>query len=161
MKGVVISDTHDNLANLRILFKKIRNRKIEFLLHCGDVCTRETLLFIRENFKGPIFLSLGNGDWELERDGLKSQDMHIFKEKGVFELEGVKIGITHFPEIASRLEADIVFHGHTHYPEKKVVERKIIANPGNMAGLRYAPTFAFLTLPQKLLELVLLHHIEK
>jgi uncharacterized protein len=61
MKIAIISDTHDNLENLKKFFDFAKKEKIKILIHCGDVCNGETLKEIEKNFK-EIYLCLGNAD---------------------------------------------------------------------------------------------------
>jgi len=60
MKIAVISDIHDNLANLRRIAGWCRGKKIQGLICPGDVTNRETLLELKESFPKAIFLVRGN-----------------------------------------------------------------------------------------------------
>jgi len=37
MKIAVVSDTHDNLSNLRKAIDWIKSQNIKLILHCGDI----------------------------------------------------------------------------------------------------------------------------
>jgi putative phosphoesterase len=144
MKIAIISDTHDNLANLERFFKKIEKLKIESLIHLGDLCFLPTLQFIEEKFKKKIYLVLGNGDptslLEYQKENIK-----IFEKIGMLKIEDKEIAFTHFPDLANLIAKEkkyrFIFHGHTHFPlERKKEDTKII-NPGNLAGILFPPTF--------------------
>jgi len=162
MKIAIISDTHDNLENLKKFFNFSKTQKIEILIHCGDVCTGKTLREIEKNFKG-IFLSFGNADL---REDLKkvAKKTKIFKEKGGIEIENLKIGFCHLfdlKEMDKELEKfDFFFFGHTHWPFLKKIKNCILANPGNLAGLYYKATFAILETETKKLKLEILEKIK-
>jgi len=68
MKIAIISDTHDNLATLKIFLKFAKENKIQTLIHCGDVATGETLSYIAAEFGNSIYVAEGNMDFghELE-----------------------------------------------------------------------------------------------
>ncbi|MGB9680905.1 MAG: metallophosphoesterase family protein, partial [Minisyncoccia bacterium] len=129
-----------------------------------DVLSIETLKIIIENFNQKIFLSLGNGDDEkLFNKFLKennNQKLSIFDEFGKIVLNNLKIGLTHFPDIAKKLvennNFDFVFYGHTHRPWEEKINQTIILNPGNLAGIFYKPTFAILDTKNLKRELIIL-----
>ena len=145
MRGIILSDSHDNLTNLRKVLDWAQKEGIDFLIHCGDICAPETLREIVESFPGKIFVTLGNGDFEVERLlEFNSERVTVFEREGSFEIEGVKVFISHYPEVVKNSEEDfrVGFFGHTHYPSLEMREEKMILNPGNLAGLRYPPSFA-------------------
>jgi putative phosphoesterase len=160
MKIAIISDTHDNLENLKKFFEFAKKEKIEILIHCGDVCNGETLKEIEKNFS-EIYLCLGKGDIEdsLFREAKKTK---IFKEEGKIEIEGLKIGFCHrFKDRNKNLENfDFYFFGHSHYPFLKKEGNCYLANPGNLAGLFYKATFAILDTKTKKLKLKILEKIK-
>jgi putative phosphoesterase len=160
MKIAIISDTHDNLENLKKFLNFAKKEKIEVLIHCGDVTNGDTLKEIEENFEGRIYLVLGNADIKdsLEKEAKRTK---IFEKEGKIEIEGFKIGFSHFsPKTKKALgNFDFYFFGHTHWPTLKKKESCILANPGNLAGLYFKPSFAILETKTKNLELKLLERI--
>lgn len=135
MKIAIIADTHDNLKNLEKAIHWINKEGIELILHCGDVCVKETIEFIEKNFKKEIKYVKGNGDYDLDLpDSLE------------LEADGKKIWFNHYPEEAKKAaesgKHDIVFYGHTHRPWDKDVGGVHMINPGELAGQFYKPTFA-------------------
>ncbi|EKE25891.1 MAG: hypothetical protein ACD_5C00008G0002 [uncultured bacterium] len=156
----IISDTHDNLANLKKVLDYCRENKIEKLIHCGDLAEIETLDYIKENFSGDIFWTFGNMDRGHAADypfaDGKYRSINIFSKHGEVEIANKKIAFVHFPEYARSLAEegryDYVFYGHTHKPwtERIQGENKMngnikeceMLNPGNVANQYYSPTFA-------------------
>jgi putative phosphoesterase len=160
MKIAIISDTHDNLKNLKKFLDFAKKEKIDVLIHCGDVTNGEALKEIEEKFEGKIYLVLGNGDIKdsLEKEAKKTK---IFEREGKIEIENLKIGFSHFsPKIKNDLEDfDFYFFGHTHYPFLKKEKKCFLANPGNLAGLYFKASFALLDTKTKKLELKILEKI--
>ena len=157
MKIAIISDTHDNLHNLGIFFNFAKKENIEAIIHCGDTAHSETLEEILNNFSEKIFLSYGNMDFCEEFDIFKNNKrLKIFEDFGEAEIGGLKIGFCHFPELAKEnaKKYDFVFYGHTHKPWIEKIGNCFIANPGNLAGQYYAPSFAVLETETKNLSLV-------
>ncbi len=151
MKFAIISDTHDNWANIDKVLAYLKQENSEALIHCGDVCAPITMLRIAEGFTGPIHLCIGNVDGDpfrmlqLVHDG-KAPNVTIYEEVGEFELDGKKIAINHYPTIAQKLAQsgsyDLVFHGHSHKPWEETIDSARLINPGNVANMIYPPTFA-------------------
>lgn len=159
MKLAIISDTHDNIPNLKKVLDWCREQKIEKLIHCGDLAEIETLDYLKENFVGDIFWTHGNMDRGHSADypfaDGKYKGIHIFSKHGEVEIAGKKMAFVHFPEYARRLAEegrfDFVFYGHTHKPWTETIrgENKFgnikeceLLNPGNVANQYYQPTFA-------------------
>jgi putative phosphoesterase len=160
MKIAIISDTHDNLENLKKFFEFAKKEKIEILIHCGDVCNGETLKEIEKNFK-EIYLCLGNADIKesLLEEAKKTK---IFEKEGKIEVSRLKIGFCHMFNLKEKnLEGfDFYFFGHSHWPFLKKEGNCYLANPGNLAGLFYKATFAILDTKTKKIELKILEKIK-
>ena len=136
MKFAIVSDTHDNVANVNKVIDFLGKEKITTLLHCGDICSQETIDQATTLFKGTIHWVRGNGDFDLP---------HI-PEKLELAPDGTKVFFNHYPDIAKTAaesgKYDLVFYGHTHRPWVEQVGNCILANPGELAGQRFKPTFA-------------------
>jgi putative phosphoesterase len=138
---------------MKVAIKKVLDycakEKIETIICCGDLASKETLDFLNDNFSGTIYYSFGNMDNEQLRHvpaGEKYKNTIISKYFGEAEIRGKKVAFVHFPEEAKKLcqsgQYELVFHGHTHKPwEENIGECKML-NPGNVAGEIYPPTFA-------------------
>lgn len=168
MKIAIVSDSHDNLANIYKMLAFCKKAKIETILHCGDVCSPSALDHLARNFIGQIFYVLGNVHGELEETeeiNKKRSNLVFLGDQGDPKIEGVnlKIGMAHFPEVAKQIaetkKYDFVFHGHTHQPWEETVNNCKVVNPGTLAGMFNKATFAVLDTETKNLELKLLELI--
>jgi len=152
MKIAVVSDTHNNLANFKKAIDWIKKEKIQLILHCGDISSRETIDEAKKYFNGDIKFVKGNADWDMD-----------LPDKMELEFGGKKIAFAHFPDMAKKLaqsgKFDAVFYGHTHRPwDEKVGECHMI-NPGELAGQFYKPTFAVYDSVTGVLELKILEKL--
>jgi putative phosphoesterase len=150
MKIAIISDSHDNLKNIERFFYIIKNENISKIICCGDVTSKETLEFISTNFLGEIFLVLGNAETFIEEDIEKIKNMNYQGKIGYAKIENVKKD--------AKNNLDFIFYGHTHKPWLEKSNDIILANPGNLAGIFYQPTFALLDTHSKNLELKLINN---
>lgn len=163
MKIAIISDTHDNLANLEKFLTLAKKEEVVGIIHCGDVTKVETLEFLLSNFSGWVKLACGNaeinrGDFKLLEQ--KRDNLELFSEVGEWQ----NLAFTHKPEKAEELaqtgKYNFVFYGHTHKPWIRDVAKgspsgasqgeplapTLMANPGTLGGVFMTPTFAVLDL---------------
>ncbi len=178
MKIAIISDIHDNLANLKRFLELAKELGIESIICCGDVTTPETLEELVKNFTGTIKLVCGNA--EIRREEFfdvakRCQNLEVFAEKGEWEIEGLKLAFIHRPDRVRGLSGpsvdkeshQFIFYGHTHQPWIRIVPEDgpsgavqgpssgttIAANPGTLGGFSTTPTFAILDTETRQLEL--------
>ncbi len=162
MKIVIISDLHDNIFNLEKLLNWCQKNKISKIICCGDVCSAATLKFLSAQFNGEIFLVLGNGDLYEKKDYQKMKNIRYYGLVGQEKISGLNFIFSHYEkEIKKQLEIskvkfDFAFYGHSHKPWLEKKGKLILANPGNLAGIFYNPTFAVLDTTTKNLELKIL-----
>jgi len=164
MKIAIISDSHDNLANLKKAISLIKKEKIKFLIHCGDIFTSDVIREVSKDFKGKIYIIFSKADADfagIPRNSFKNLlRVRIYEEFGEIKGDGKKIAFTHFPEIARELVAtqkyDLVFYGHTHKPWEERIRKTRLINPGELAGMFYKPTFAIYDTKTNKLELKIL-----
>ncbi len=62
MRIAIISDVHNNIANLKKILDYCRDNEIEKIICCGDLASLETLDFLNDNFAGENFYCFGNMD---------------------------------------------------------------------------------------------------
>lgn len=180
MKIAIISDTHDNLANIKKIIDWLNKEEIKLILHCGDVSSQETLDEIKKLFNGEIKIVRGNADVNLidipEFDEVETQPRSDRPRRSTTGVDNTKIAFTHFSDKAKKLAGTkkykIVFFGHTHKPwlarlnfskknfggEEKIGDCRLI-NPGEAGGQFYKPTFAVYDTSTSLLELKILEKI--
>lgn len=149
MKALIISDSHDNVANLEKVLGWAKENSVETLVHAGDLSAPSILgKVIAPNFSGPIHLVLGNvGDSVLTKVVAdKFSQVKYYGEQGEFELAGKKIALAHEPAKAEPFinsgKCDLVIYGHTHQAEVKTVGQTLVVNPGTVGGLFAPATFA-------------------
>jgi len=153
MKIAIVSDTHDNIKNFIKSIEYLNKNKVKTILHCGDISNQETIDVAKSKFKGQIKFVKGNADFNLVD----------LPEKMEIKIEGKNILFCHFPEIARKAAGsgkyDMVFYGHTHRPWEERVAGCRIANPGELAGQLYKPTFAIYDTETDLLQLKILDRL--
>lgn len=162
----IISDIHDNLANLEKCLNWLRTKKISVLLCGGDITNEDTLDFLASSFQGKIMTVTGNADLFTEKIIKKYSNLKYYGHQALIKIAKLNIGLCHEPsKIASLLKQklqppadklDYIFYGHTHKPWLEKKDGVIVANPGNLAGLFHQATFATLDTATKKLELRIL-----
>ncbi len=158
MKIAIISDTHDNLANFLKVINWLNDHRIKLLLHCGDVCSQDTLNEAKKAFKGEIKFSKSNKDFYSEN----------FSKIGEIKVGNKIIAFTHLPakakELAKTGNYNLIFYGHNHRPWLEKVKTTFkrwccLANPGEAAGQINEPTFAVYDTKTDKLELKIIRKI--
>lgn len=148
MKVGVISDSHDNLPNLRFALAALAGQGIRTLFHCGDLIspfvTREL-----GRFDGAVHAVFGNNDGDrflsLRLGSQAAKNVTHYGEFGFVTVEGHKIGFTHYGEYAKGFAAagmcDAAFFGHTHVFHEERIYGILVLNPGELLGLMGKPSF--------------------
>lgn len=155
----VMSDSHDNITQLRKAVELFKNAKCELVLHAGDVvapfAARELVAL-----GCPIKAVFGNCDGEkqglemaLEKFG-EIQDAPLLLTHG-----GRRILLVHYhfsvATYASSGKYDVVIFGHTHKPDIRREGKTLILNPGEAGGwLTGKSTVALLNLDKLEAEIV-------
>lgn len=155
-KYLIISDIHDNLANLAVLAQKEPLENLSGLIVAGDVCAWDTVLEMQRLFPVSTWLVAGNGDydWPSNYYDLKPKTQNLeptkyFKRPFIFQINNYHIGLAHEPKQAKKLwkqnpNLGYIIFGHTHWPTTEIWGATIALNPGNLAGLRTPATYATL-----------------
>lgn len=167
MKIAIISDTHDNLATLKKAADWIRKENIKTIIHCGDIFKPETIKLGLKSFEGKIHIIFSPADADfsmIPKDSFSEiKGAKVFEEFGELNIDKRKIAFCHFPEIAKKLvdtqKYHLVFYGHDHKPWEKKIGKTKLANPGNLAGIFYKPTFAVYDTKTDKLELKILEKL--
>ncbi|MCX6739817.1 MAG: YfcE family phosphodiesterase [Candidatus Parcubacteria bacterium] len=167
MKMAIVSDSHDNLPNIKKAINYINKQKISVMIHCGDVCAPVILGEFAKLFKGKeIHVAKGNVDGDIE--GFKAMARKYPKiiyhgNTGKVDIDKLSITFCHEPFLAKKMaesqKYDFVFHGHTHKPWQEKVGKTTILNPGTLAGLFNKATFAIFDTETKKAQLILLEQI--
>ena len=140
MKIGIISDTHDQIDNIKKAVKIFNKEKIDLVYHLGDWCSPFTLhLFkdLRCSLKG-IF---GNNDADIYKMiKYKPGNIEFFDKFYVDTINGKSICLFHGDpaEIVERLyeskKYDMLLTGHDHAAIVRNNEKTININPGNLIG---------------------------
>lgn len=161
----IISDIHDNLKNLNTFLSWCHNQKIDKIICGGDVCNLDTLEILSTKFSGEIFLVEGNGETFSYKEITNLHNIKYLGLRQIFTVDNLKIGLAHKSKEIENLinmggpDTDFIFYGHSHKPWLERRGKTIIANPGNIAGIFFAPSFAVLNTDTKNIELKLLQNL--
>lgn len=148
MKIAVFSDSHDNIQGLEQALQAANDAGAEMLLHCGDLVAPFMLDRLGKQFSGPVHVVFGNND----ADGrllqvISSAYAHVALH-GIYaevEADGRRIALIHYPEPALRIaqsgELDLVCYGHNHDKAVESVGTCVLANPGELLGMKGTPTW--------------------
>jgi putative phosphoesterase len=149
MRIAVISDIHDNLANLEKFLGWCGKEKIAWLICLGDITNAETLEALAR-FPGEIDLVAGNGEIYDAIELARHPRIRYHGLIGAAAVDGQKIGFCHEPYLIDEIlrkesDLDFVFYGHTHKPWEIIDKnrpRPRIINPGTLGGVFQKATFA-------------------
>jgi hypothetical protein len=147
---MIISDTHEDLATIRMVLAHLRNRPVDLIVHLGDYFN-DTGLMESEGHR----LIKVPGTWDPQY-----YDPHVPNRRFI-EVAGWKIFLTHTPEshyndlpgdpkpeaVIHDGKADLFLFGHTHRAEIRRLNGTVMINPGHMSldELRgYPLTYAML-----------------
>lgn len=155
----IISDIHDNIANLNKCLNWCRDNGVEQIITCGDMTNLDTMRYLSAGFSGDIFLVAGNMELYNESDLSEFKNIKYSGEIGLRDIGGLTIGFCHEPQKTKRVmelalsAPNFIFYGHTHKPWLEHEGETIIVNPGNLAGVFHQATFAVLNTANKKLDL--------
>ena len=151
MKIGIISDTHDNLPQIKKAVKLFDQEKAELVLHAGDFVSPFTFLEFK-NLNCPLKGVFGNND------GDKLYLQEKFKEIGEIYPAPYETNIDHkiiimlheeklIDALAESQKYEIIIYGHTHRTNLRKIGKTLIINPGECGGwLTGKSTIALLNL---------------
>ena len=153
MKVVVISDTHipSRARDIpKVIWEDIETA--ELIIHAGDFTTVD--FYVQLKSVKPLKAVHGNMD-EIDL-------FHLLKEKEIFDLEGVRVGLTHgfgapygiekrVMKLFEGEHVDLIIFGHSHIPLFKNIDGIYLLNPGTPTDTIYArrQSYAVLTVSDK------------
>jgi putative phosphoesterase len=140
MKLGIMSDSHDHMGNISKAVEAFSQRKIEALIHGGDLCSPfvfRKLDQLRE-FCPQMYAVFGNNDGDRVLLTEKGRGFCTFRDGALtLELDGRRIAVMHYPDVAESLhksgDFDLVIYGHTHHVRMEGKDR-ILLNPGTCSG---------------------------
>lgn len=137
MKIGVVSDTHNNLKNVRRIVELFNAAAVERIVHTGDITQAKTLDAFAD-LDAPLFGVYGNNDLErdalegaVRRHGFRISDPPLHLAWAERELV-----VVHDPRDLDTLQggAQVALHGHTHRHRVAQSGGALIFNPGECAG---------------------------
>lgn len=145
----ILSDIHDNVANLKSAQQLFSSRGIDTLIFCGDFCSP---IPVREmaGFKGVVHCVFGNGDGDRHTmakiAASTSQNVILHGEWAELTILESAVAVTHYPFYARALartgDYQAVFSGHTHEIHEERIGGCLWLNPGEIMGWKGPATCA-------------------
>ena len=148
MKIAVMSDSHDNIWNLRKALTIIKSEHCELIIHCGDFVA--PFMFVELKQAGiPVHCVFGNNDGDrylLTRFADESNGLiTLYSLIGELDLGSYKVGFTNEWPVAQGLAAtgkyDLVCFGHSHQHHTDRIGATMVLNPGEIMGKDGDPGF--------------------
>ena len=136
----VVSDTHNNIKNIKDIINIFNEEEVDCVIHTGDISKPKTLeLFSKLDC--PLIGVFGNND-RIE-NGLieicRKYNFDFREPPFSLNLENKEIVIFHEPDLIDDYlelenEVDLILHGHTHRYREEIINNIIFFNPGESAG---------------------------
>lgn len=137
----IISDTHDHVKNLLKAINIFNNKKVKYVIHCGDWVSPFTADFCTNiNFK--ILSIFGNNEGDISRfytRKIKNKLNIDFFNKCLEKTFDNKKIIAYHGDSNQLLKAlihsqkyDVVFSGHTHDAKIEKIKKTLHINPGTI-----------------------------
>lgn len=144
----VMSDSHDNIWNLRKALEIVKKKNAQMIIHCGDFIAPFMLVELDQSGI-PVHGVFGNNDGDkylLTKFSLTSlTNITLYDPVGLVDADGFKIGFTHHGIVGEALAAggkfNLVCFGHSHKYFLKEIGRTILLNPGEIMGKDGLPSF--------------------
>ena len=138
MKIGVVSDTHNNLVNVREIVRLFNDAGVERVVHTGDITQAKTL-DVLAGLEAPLYGVYGNNDVErASLDASAARHGFVFHDPPLELLwAGRCIVVVHDPRDLRQRgvgEHDIALHGHTHMARCEREQGRLVFNPGECAG---------------------------
>ncbi|MEX0941970.1 MAG: YfcE family phosphodiesterase [Pseudomonadales bacterium] len=140
MRIGVVSDTHNNLKNVRRIVELFNQTAVERVVHTGDITQAKTVAAFAE-LSAPLYGVFGNNDQgelaDLSRM-VAALGFHFVQPPLALEWAQRRIVVVHDPlELASvdPGEYDLILHGHTHLETIEYNAARLTFNPGESAGM--------------------------
>jgi putative phosphoesterase len=160
MRVIVVSDSHGELENIKLLSLVAKEEKVEKIIHLGDDYDDADLLMNEgitiERVPG-VFSA-----YYTERD---------IPNRKVIELEGWKLLLTHTKErhqndltgdtppeeYIRSATVDIMLYGHTHIPAISIENHVYLINPGHLKSSDkrgYEPSYAVMDISSESIQII-------
>lgn len=148
MRIAIISDSHDNIWKIESTLPILRSADI--VLHCGDIISPFMIMRLIAGVGGtPVHIVWGNNDGDkrlLTEVALSVDNIQVHGDFGQLNLNGFKVAIIHYPDLAHALAESNAYHlvcyGHDHTTYQSWVGNTLLLNPGEMMGMNGRSTIA-------------------
>jgi putative phosphoesterase len=150
----VMSDSHDNLTQIRKAVAVFNGAKCDLVLHAGDMvapfAARELAAL-----HGPLRAVFGNCDGEKQGLEMAVEKFGAIKEAPfIIEHGGRQILLVHYhfsiATYASSGKYDVIVYGHTHKADIRKEGKTLLLNPGEAGGWLTGTSTVALLDPEKL-----------
>ncbi len=137
MRIGVVSDTHNQLRNVRRIVELFNRAGVDRVVHTGDITQAKTLE-VFSNLRVPMFGVFGNND--VERDALATamqrHGFAFFEPPLSLTWEGRELVVVHDPRELETVKGAprVALHGHTHRLHLEDDGTRLTFNPGESAG---------------------------
>lgn len=132
-----LSDTHENIENIKKAIAFFNEKKPDLVIHLGDICSPIMGNYFKE-LKIPLKIIFGNNDGDKDFLRVKFHYAEMFHGPHEFTFGNNKILCMHEPDFADVFaesgEYQLIAHGHTHIMRKEIVNNTLIINPGEVMG---------------------------
>ncbi len=139
MRIGVVSDTHNNLPNVRKIVTLFNEAGVDRVVHTGDI-TQPKVLHAFSGLDAPMVGVFGNNDHDPEELSRLAISLGFELHHPPLELNwhNRKILVVHDPrDFEGVLDSSfhLALHGHTHLHAHYESESGLIFNPGESAGM--------------------------
>ena len=136
MKIGIVSDSHDHHANVLKAVEVFNERKVDYVLHAGDIIAPFTAKAFAK-VEGAKFIAVfGNNDGEklLLVSTINDFGGEIHERIYTGDIGGRRIFMTHTADVLESIAGsgkyDLVIYGHTHEKDIRKVGKTLVVNPG-------------------------------
>ncbi len=129
MRIGIISDTHGKISLSKNVLEKLKENKIEYLIHAGDIGD-ERILEMIEALGVDYCAVFGNNDFNLR--GLENR-FNLFIEPHYFKIANRCVKVMHLPYYLTP-DCDIIIYGHLHKFQLEFINGKVFLNPGEVCA---------------------------
>lgn len=138
MRIGVVSDTHNNLKNCRLIVQIFNDAGVDAVVHTGDITQGRTLAVFAA-LAAPLYGVFGNNDHERDALTATAQEYGFHFQDPPLDLawSNRRIVVVHDPrDLQGTLTPnhDLALHGHTHMQRTEWKAHQLIFNPGECAG---------------------------
>lgn len=129
----VISDTHDNIVNVRRAVERFNALELDRVVHCGDIIAQFVLAEFGK-LRAPLSAVFGNCDGDRRSLEQRAREFGFELAEGPLEFRagGRRFTVTHEP-LARVPDCDFYLHGHSH-KLRHDAGPPVVVNPGEGCG---------------------------